>query len=203
MKKYRIILSISIAFIGSLSIIQAQSNPNRIVCSRTQNIPNLAETYPIECKKNRNAEIIAADIMKTEIQNFQAEILTPLLRSNQNNNLTAQNIIREVRRHKACLQEICFQSFKQCSTTNLELVNTFEEGNWCNETINSIDELNRTIITTIDTRRSARLTRSLLRQKFVSISTRFESYLQHWLNRTVMDMQTFVDKVRQFLAITA
>lgn len=192
----------SVFFIFSTA--SAQVNKFRtdaeLFCPRVSTIPQKINKNPNECKDRRNTENLATRMLKDEAKHFHNEVLTHIHTNNQGNpNHIAQKAIWNLRTYNECLTQICYAVFSSCDPNNKRFSDSFDAERWCKETTEQIFQLGQTQTRVGIEENFARKDRSLMKQKFNAIATRFQEYHQHWMTKTVNNLKAFAQKVTVFI----
>ena len=151
------------------------------------------------CQNNRTTELTAASCLKKETDAFQKSVLDTLNADNGSNaNFISEKGILELRKQHQCLEKICHDVFEACSSSQGP---TYSTGNWCSTQVQNLERISQTKLEVVASGNQARKNRSLLKEKFMAIATRFSSngYFQYWMPKVVNGIKDFTDKVNFFI----
>ena len=199
---YNIYMKRTIFFIFGVSVIvllgakaHAENRYYPYICARE--VPTFTEPqYEIPCnEQSQTAKNHAGKALQKEITDFQEEDLSEILKDNgSNGQFIAEEGIRRLRRHEACLEAICDNWLENCASPNYGM-HTSSEKKWCDERVLQLRAISRKQTFTVTTQNQARKNRSLLMEKFGQISTRNRYYLHYWMTQTIKDFNFFKGKV--------
>lgn len=203
-KKYIFaILLIALIWIPT-SVLNAQTLYEN-TCPRSTFKIDFLQKYTTVCSNKNNMRIIAAENMKQEVKDFYETNIERINQDNQSNpNFVAHNAIQELRQHKKCLIDICHNTFAACNESLVNISNTYEGQEWCNQKTEELFELGKTNTVYTINSNFARKDRSLTKQKLTAIATRFQYYWEYWMNQQVIPhLKDFIDSTPFFIRYPA
>lgn len=181
----------------------AQENiwdPGDIFCTHYQRLPAYILEDANRCSDQESTEQIAGDLLKQESEAFFEKTLNPFLRDNMSDpNHAAQNIVWNLRNHSECLDKICFEVYKHCDPGQESTSTAVRSDRWCDHKSYELFEIAQMASTNTMNNNFARKERSLTKQKYNSIKTRFEAYFQYWMPYNVNRLRNFANKVYFFI----
>lgn len=181
--------------------VWAQKSGEDLLCYQYTSVRESAEENQKKCLLERTPEVLAAEKMLSESEAFHQHFLTPLHQDNGSDpHQTAQKSIWELRKHKVCLQQICQEVFSQCDPNQKSLSSTLDSGQWCGQKTKEMVDIAKTNIETITDGNFSRKNRSLTKQKFNALGSRFGAYFQHWMPLDLKWLETFAQSVSVFIA---
>ena len=149
------------------------------------------------CESPRSYELFGKNEgFKAENEVFD-EILTDAFLDNRSDpEFIVRKLVRELRIHRECLNNICIQIMTACGKNSGAETN-FLQNSWCDEKVQNLMEFEETKIEVIATKNQTRKERSLLWEKFVAIAKRFKTYLHMKLLNVTMKFENVARKLEE------